>query len=946
MEETNANSPAAPDSLPDKYNPALPALAWGLFWRMIFAQAAPLFLVAAAVCFFAFNWADMPAFAKFGLIGALMLGSVALALWRGIESTAGGLGLLACGLFAGPLLAVFGQTYQTGADPWELFRAWTLFLLPLALVGRQNGLWFALWVTASLWAGLYLNELADFSAYWERSHYPLYLALMQTAALFLREGASLLLSGPGRPFLRARWFPRVMAFPLMTFLTCMTAAHIVAPGELNFGSGYLGLLALLIICGGVHYTQKQRDPLMIAYGLMSLITLAATLPFADMSLRSDHFLIGRLLLVVLILLGGAAASVKILVSLYRRTARPHAAPESDAAGGDVAPASSPAPDVGAIASAPGKSFVSFSLTSAYAPQLARFALRGTLPLPAGASHPDEDKRGHSPWIAKLLAGVCAWIAVPFLMSVIGLFLAGGLDANGYICLLVLVMAAGAGMSRLEGGIFKSQTALCLALTGTLGAGGLFAFEHPSAFPYVLLLILFAVGYPAVNNALYRFFAAAVGFPVLALTVLADPHGNFLRSAYSYSSQSELPLTHPVIPAIFFALLCAALAHLKTSAPAGQNNGKFDGSYWRPLFAGWITAVLLMGAATLARFFPTFWMIGLGAGVGLTYFSFRLSGQLGLPLFSRVALIGLSAAVAAVSPRLPWFGAGLFALAMARQMGSLPFAGLAIIHLAVCANLEYYNLGTTLLHKSLSLAVIGLLLLAAAFLLHGLLRSAIRQGRLPDPLSLLAGRTQSPSVKDAGTTPDSAGETPSSGRIRIPRKGIVAACVLAFFLLFSWSVLQKERLLAAGDSVILALRPVDPRSLMQGDYMILRFALEDDIREIIRNNSSDGSSNERAWARGTAVVAADADSVFRLKRLDDGSPLATGEKRLVFRSGEYAVQVGSGAFFFQEGHGRVYEKARFALLRVDESGNCLISRLLDEQKNVIQPAKDPEEKPEE
>ena len=243
---------------------------------------------------------------------------------------------------------------------------------------------------------------------------------------------------------------------------------------------------------------------------------------------------------------------------------------------------------------------------------------------------------------------------------------------------------------------------------------------------------------------------------------------------------------------------------------------------------------------------------------------------------------------------------------------------------MCVNLEYYNLGATLLHKSLSLAVIGLLLLAAAFVLHGLLRSAIRQGRLPDPLSLLAGRAQSADAARPSST--------ISGRIRIPRKSIVAVCILAFFLLFSWSVLQKERLLAAGDSVILALRPVDPRSLMQGDYMILRFAVEDEIRHALRENSF----GERAWTKSTAVMETGPDNVFRFKRMDDGSPLAAGEKRLVFRSGDDRVQVSSGAFFFQEGHGKAYERARFALLRVDSSGNGLITALLDERMETIRP----------
>lgn len=82
-----------------------------------------------------------------------------LPLTRGLYSTAGRFGLFACGILGGALMAVFGQVYQTGADDWELFRAWALFLLPLALLGRQTGLWLASWFTADLAARMYFLQV-------------------------------------------------------------------------------------------------------------------------------------------------------------------------------------------------------------------------------------------------------------------------------------------------------------------------------------------------------------------------------------------------------------------------------------------------------------------------------------------------------------------------------------------------------------------------------------------------------------------------------------------------------------------------------------------------------------------------------------------------------------------------------------------------------------------
>lgn len=49
--------------------------------------------------------------------------------------------------------------------------------------------------------------------------------------------------------------------------------------------------------------------------------------------------------------------------------------------------------------------------------------------------------------------------------------------------------------------------------------------------------------------------------------------------------------------------------------------------------------------------------------------------------------------------------------------------------------------------------------------------------------------------------------------------IIAVIVLA---LVNFEIYQKEQLLAEGTTVLLELAPRDPRSIMQGDYMVLRY----------------------------------------------------------------------------------------------------------------------------
>ena len=114
--------------------------AWLAYWRQMFLLGGALFFLAGVICFIAWNWGAMTPFARMALTGALVAGSGLGAVLLGPDTRLGQVLLLACGIAMGPMLAVFGQTYQTGAELWELFRVWTALLVLLALAGRQAGL--------------------------------------------------------------------------------------------------------------------------------------------------------------------------------------------------------------------------------------------------------------------------------------------------------------------------------------------------------------------------------------------------------------------------------------------------------------------------------------------------------------------------------------------------------------------------------------------------------------------------------------------------------------------------------------------------------------------------------------------------------------------------------------------------------------------------------------
>ena len=60
-----------------------------------------------------------------------------------------------------------------------------------------------------------------------------------------------------------------------------------------------------------------------------------------------------------------------------------------------------------------------------------------------------------------------------------------------------------------------------------------------------------------------------------------------------------------------------------------------------------------------------------------------------------------------------------------------------------------------------------------------------------------------------------------------RKAIVLIAGLLILAGVTAAISSKEQLLVTGRVVFLELAPVDPRSLMQGDYMALRFKAAND-----------------------------------------------------------------------------------------------------------------------
>ncbi|WLD21908.1 MULTISPECIES: GDYXXLXY domain-containing protein [Aeromonas] len=142
-----------------------------------------------------------------------------------------------------------------------------------------------------------------------------------------------------------------------------------------------------------------------------------------------------------------------------------------------------------------------------------------------------------------------------------------------------------------------------------------------------------------------------------------------------------------------------------------------------------------------------------------------------------------------------------------------------------------------------------------------------------------------------------------------------------------TVWRYEHAMSSGEVVLLRLAPVDPRSLMQGDYMRLNY-------EIARELTSRDARTTQNKGGDTLVIRLDAHQVATL--VVDGKPdrLASDERLLQVHQSERQWQIGPDAYFFEEGSGEQYEAARYGEFRLQADGKTLLVGLRDEAYQPI------------
>lgn len=264
------------------------------------------------------------------------------------------------------------------------------------------------------------------------------------------------------------------------------------------------------------------------------------------------------------------------------------------------------------------------------------------------------------------------------------------------------------------------------------------------------------------------------------------------------------------------------------------------------------------------------------------------------------LLGVAGALALLAWFNPLLGAGLLMLALCATAGRWRMAAAAGVSCAWMLGAFYYQLSWSLSSKALVLIVVAAVLAVMAYW-------AQRSRRIE--------------------TTSVAGAAAPLPRWSRRAAALLSLTVLLALLLANLGIWQKEQLIRHGRPIFLPLAPVDPRSLMQGDYMALNFRVT--AAAAAPGSGLAGTPSELPKDAVQLVLKLDARGLAIAQRAADGQALAPDEVLipLVQKNGRRVLV--TDAYFFKEGEAERYAKARFGEFRVDGSGRALLVGLRGE-----------------
>jgi uncharacterized membrane protein len=272
--------------------------AWLKFARIFFLSLGIGFSVSGIIFFFAYNWQDLHKFAKLGLVEGLVVAVTLAAMLSRLSPLVKNLLLTGASVLVGVLFAVFGQIYQTGANAYDFFLGWTVFVSIWVLAAGFAPLWLIYVALINTTLILYANQVAYD---WD--------AVFICTLLFLLNGLVLAIAGL-LPKYKVQlkvpyWFVQVMVLICVSFSTIGMVIGILD----EYQTAFLVLIpiTLLAYATGIWYGLREKKMIYLSTIPFSSIIIICTLLIkgtdgSGMLLLTSMFVVASVTMVIIKLL--------------------------------------------------------------------------------------------------------------------------------------------------------------------------------------------------------------------------------------------------------------------------------------------------------------------------------------------------------------------------------------------------------------------------------------------------------------------------------------------------------------------------------------------------------------------------------------------------------------------------------------------------------------------
>jgi uncharacterized membrane protein len=301
------------------------AIEWRRFAVQLLRGAGLGALGAGVLFFVAANWQDYGVLGRFVLLQSALVIALGSALWRPPPQALGQAALLLATLLTGGMLALFGQSYQTGADVHELFFTWALLALPFALAGGSGALWALWWCVLNVGLALLCGWVGTGHVFWRLlDGYGISHASLLMLPCLVNVAAAALFGAMGNTRFSAAtpvWLVRMLTSFGMLYGTAACMDVLIGRGSWNrlpedaSGQGTLVMLGFALICAVIAAItlKRRRDVFNMALIAASWIAISTTWLIQTMHFND----IGSFFMVAVWLIGTSTAAGLLLMHWVR-----------------------------------------------------------------------------------------------------------------------------------------------------------------------------------------------------------------------------------------------------------------------------------------------------------------------------------------------------------------------------------------------------------------------------------------------------------------------------------------------------------------------------------------------------------------------------------------------------------------------------------------------------